>query len=142
MSQLEKNQWGTVVGNYRELYGKAGDYTVQLRALEAAVKAKSADPAMRFLLGYHYAYLGFPQQAVDQLNQAVTLAPQDEMAKQLRDEMQSKLPTPAIPAAAPAAPAIPPGPAPILVPPPAAAVRRAFGLELAVTASSVPSGQR
>ncbi|MBS0202780.1 MAG: hypothetical protein JSS49_07755 [Planctomycetes bacterium] len=59
------------------------------------MKAKPADPALRFLLGYHYAYLGYPQQAVDRLNQVVAAAPQDELATQLRDEMQAKLPKPA-----------------------------------------------
>jgi hypothetical protein len=106
MTQLPKDQWGVVVSNYREFYGKIGDYTTQLRALEAAAKDKPNDPAIRFLLGYHYGYLGYPQQAVDQLKQATSLAPDDTISKQLRDEMQSKLPTPSIPAA----PVVPPSP--------------------------------
>jgi Tfp pilus assembly protein PilF len=62
------------------------------------VSEKPDDPAQRFLLGFHYAYQGFPQQAVDQLDKGLKIAPQDEMAKQLRDEMQSKLSKPAAPA--------------------------------------------
>jgi Flp pilus assembly protein TadD len=106
LNQLPKDQWGVVVANYKELYGQSGDYTTQLRALEAAVKSKPNDPALRFLLGYHYAYLGYPRQAVDQLNQVITLAPSDELAKQVRDEMQARLPAPAN--AAPAAPVVTP----------------------------------
>ena len=92
ISQLPKTQWGIVVTNSRELYGNYQDYTNQLRALEAAARDKPNEPALRFLLGYHYAYLGYPQQAVDQLEKVMSLAPQDDFAKQLRDEMKAKLP--------------------------------------------------
>jgi tetratricopeptide (TPR) repeat protein len=92
MSQLPKDKWGVVVANSRELYGNYQDYTNQLRTLEAAARAKPNDPAMRFLLGYHYAYLGYPQQALDQLNKVLSIAPNDEGTKQLRDELQSKVP--------------------------------------------------
>ncbi len=84
--------------NYRELYGNPDDYTAQLRALEKAIGEKPDNPAQRFLLGFHYAYLGFPQQAADQLDKVIKLAPQDEMAKALRSEVQAKLPKPANPA--------------------------------------------
>jgi tetratricopeptide (TPR) repeat protein len=92
LNQLPKDKWGVVVQNSRELYGNYQDYTSQLRALEGAARARTNDPALRFLLGYHYAYLGYPQQAVDQLDKVLSLAPGDEIAKQLRDEMKTKLP--------------------------------------------------
>jgi hypothetical protein len=98
MSAIPKEKWGVVATNYKELYGNPQDYTTQLRALENAVREKPDNPAQRFLLGYHYAYLGYPQQAVDQLDKALKIAPQDEMSKLLRDEMQAKLPKPATPA--------------------------------------------
>jgi len=106
MQHLPKEQWGVVVGNYKELYGNPQDYTDQLRALEKGVGEKPNDPAQRFLLGYHYAYLGYAQQALDQLEKAVKLEPRDEAAKRLRDEMKSKV----APASEPAAPAGPPTP--------------------------------
>ncbi len=96
MQQLPKDQWGVVVTNYKDLYGSMQSYTDQLRALEKATKEKPDNPALRFLLGFHYAYLGFPQQGITQLDKAVKLAPQDEMAKQLRTQLQTKLPTPAV----------------------------------------------
>jgi tetratricopeptide (TPR) repeat protein len=108
MNVIPKDKWGVVIGNYKELYGNPQDYTTQLRALEKAVSDKPDNPAPRFLLGFHYAYLGFPQQAVDQLDKVIKIAPQDQMAKALRDEMKAKLPTPA----APATPAAPVTPAP------------------------------
>ncbi|MBI3860814.1 MAG: tetratricopeptide repeat protein, partial [Planctomycetia bacterium] len=103
MRLLPKDKWGVVAGNFRELYGNVQDYTDQLRALEQAVKGKPDNPALRFLTGFHYAYLGYPQEALDQFNRGLKLEPRDEMAKQMRDEMQSKLPTPVVPHAAPPA---------------------------------------
>ena len=92
MQLLPKQEWGVVVKNYKELYGNVQDFTDQLRALEKAVKEKPNDPALRFLAGFQYAYLGYPKEAVDQLDKGLKLAPRDEMAKKLRDEMAAKLP--------------------------------------------------
>ena len=90
MMMLPDDQWGVVVSNYTELYPKVGDYTNQLRALEKAVKEKPDSPALRFLVGYHYGYLGYPADAVKQLAKAKALAPQDEMAKRLFDVFAAK----------------------------------------------------
>ena len=95
LNQIPKDKWGVVVQNSRELYGNYQDYTAQLRALEAAARTKTTDPGLRFLLGYNYAYLGYPQQAVDQLEKLIALAPGDEIGKQLRDEMRAKVANPA-----------------------------------------------
>jgi tetratricopeptide (TPR) repeat protein len=94
MQLLPKREWGIVVKNFRELYGNAQDYTTQMRALESAVKDKPNDPALRFLTGFHYAFLGYPKEAVYQLDKGLQAAPRDEMAKKLRDEMAAKLPKP------------------------------------------------
>ncbi|HEV3005343.1 MAG TPA: tetratricopeptide repeat protein, partial [Pirellulales bacterium] len=91
MQFLPDDQWGVVITNYRELYGKTGDYTSQLRALEKSVKDHGDDPATRFLLGFHYAYLGYPSHAVKQLDKTLELAPQDDLAKKVRDLMAAKL---------------------------------------------------
>jgi tetratricopeptide (TPR) repeat protein len=98
MQLLPQDKWGVVVQNFKELYGNNRTYTNQLRALEAA-RTKQNSPALRFLLGYHYAYLGFPQQAVRELEKALKLNPQDELARQLRDLMKAEL-----------GPAVKPGP--------------------------------
>ncbi|MDB5339117.1 MAG: hypothetical protein JWN70_4736 [Planctomycetaceae bacterium] len=95
MQQLVKEQWGVVVTNYKDLYTSNQSYTDQLRALEKAVQDKPDSPALHFLLGFQYGYLGYPQNAVDHLNKTIKLAPRDEMAKQLLNEMQAKLPKPA-----------------------------------------------
>jgi tetratricopeptide (TPR) repeat protein len=107
MQMLPKDQWGVVVSNYKELYGNTQSYTDQLRALEKEVRDKPESPALRFLLGFQYAYLGFPKESIDQLDKGLKIAPQDEGAKQLRQEIQAKLPkdtAPAAPAAKPPAP--------------------------------------
>jgi tetratricopeptide (TPR) repeat protein len=91
MHRLPREQWGLIINHYAELYGKSHDYTSQLRALERAIKEKPNDPALRFLAGFHYSHLGFTRQAIDQLDRLISIAPRDEMARQLRDEMRSKL---------------------------------------------------
>ncbi|HEY2251339.1 MAG TPA: hypothetical protein VGH74_09775, partial [Planctomycetaceae bacterium] len=92
MRLLPPEEWGVVVKNFRELYGNTQDFTTQLRALEAAIKDKPQDPALRFLAGFQYAYLGYAKEAVDQLDKGLQVAPRDEMARKLRDEMAAKLP--------------------------------------------------
>jgi tetratricopeptide (TPR) repeat protein len=126
MHIIPKDKWGVVVSNYKDLYGNVQDYTDQLRALEKAAKDKPDNPALRFLLGFHYAYLGFPRESVDQLDKVIKMQPQDEMAKALRDEMLAKLPKPiAPPAAQPVAPPTPEGPSAWIVPKSTPAARAA-----------------
>ncbi len=88
MQMLPVEKWGTVVEHYRELYPKIGDYTTQLRALEKLRDEKPEDPAFRFLLGYHYGFLGYPKQGLKQLDKCGEVAPQDELAKKLQERMQ------------------------------------------------------
>jgi tetratricopeptide (TPR) repeat protein len=92
MQLLPEDQWGVVVKNFRELYGRQGDYTTQLRALEKDVKTNADNPATRFLLGFHYGYLGYPSHAVKQLDKTLTLAPADPIAKKLREAMAAPKP--------------------------------------------------
>lgn len=98
MQLLPESQWGVVVTNRRELYGEPRDYLDQLLALDKAAKANPADPALRFLAGFHYAYLGYPKAAVDNFDKGLKLSPQDELALKLRNDMQARL-TPAPPPA-------------------------------------------
>src|SRR5262249_32188337 len=73
MRLLTRSEWGIVIAHYNEIYGKSEDYTTQLRMLEKAVREKPGDPALRFLAGFHYAYLGFHQQALEQLEKGLKL---------------------------------------------------------------------
>jgi hypothetical protein len=104
LRQLSRNQWGAVVSRYQDLYGDTHDYTRQLRNLEAELKAHPSDPALRFLAGYHYGYLGFRKQALDQLDKGLSLAPRDEIMRELRDELRNKSDEPREPPPAPRAP--------------------------------------
>lgn len=83
MAMMPPEEWGVVVKNYTELYPRVQNYTEQLRGLEKARNDKPEEPALRFLLGFHYNYLGYPQQATRELDKTIQLAPQDEFAKQL-----------------------------------------------------------
>ena len=106
MQMLPVEKWGTVVEHYRELYSKIGDYTTQLRTLEKVRNEKPEEPALRFLLGYHYGFLGYPKDGLKQLDKCVELAPQDELAQKLQERMKDLLnpkpvsakPTPEVPA--------------------------------------------
>ena len=109
MQLMPQEKWETVVKNYRELYGKVDDYTNQLRALEKAAREKADDPALRFMLGYHYGFLGYPKEAVQQLEKCVSLAPEDESAQKLLELFSDKLPKDPAKKETPPAPAKPPG---------------------------------
>ncbi len=94
MAALPEDQWGVVVQNYKQLYGNPGDFTQQLKSLEAAVKATPDDPALRFLLGFQYGYLDYPKQAVDELGKAVELEGRDPAARKLHDVFAVKAKAP------------------------------------------------
>jgi hypothetical protein len=85
MQMVPENEWGTVGKNYTQIYPNIQNYTDQLKTLERARDAKPDDPAIRFLLGYHFGYLGYPKQAVRELDKALDLQPKDLGAQKLRD---------------------------------------------------------
>jgi tetratricopeptide (TPR) repeat protein len=104
MSLLPDDKWGVVVGNYRELYSDTQDYVDQLKALEKAVKDQPKNPALRFLIGFHYGHLGYPVEATRELDELLKLAPQDQLGHKLRDAMAEKAgQKPAAPTTAPEA---------------------------------------
>lgn len=88
MQQLPKESWGNTIRGYRNLYGNQQDYTKQLRVLEKAVQEKPDNPAVHFLAGFHYAYLGFTKQSIEQLDLVLKLVPNDEFSSQLKAELQ------------------------------------------------------
>ncbi len=85
MQMLPENEWDKVVTNYVRVYANIQNYKDQLKALENARNAKPDEPAMRFVLGYHFGYLGYPKHAVVELDKALDLQPQDQGSQQLRD---------------------------------------------------------
>lgn len=90
MSILPEDRWGTVIANYRDLYGNTQDYVNQLKGLEQAVRNDPKDPALRFLVAFQYGNLGYPRDAVRELDQATKLAPDDRMSASLRDAMMDR----------------------------------------------------
>ena len=71
--------WTTMSG----LYADVNLYSNQLRALEGVVKQSPQDAAAHFLLAYHYMADGYPDAATRQLEQVVTLMPNDAVAANL-----------------------------------------------------------
>ena len=91
MNHLPESQWGGVVSNHAQLYGSPQDFTNQLKALETARTATPDSPALRFLLGYEYGYLNYPNEAVKELDKAIQLNPKDPFAATLRNEFGGKI---------------------------------------------------
>jgi hypothetical protein len=76
--------WSTT---YR-YYGNAiANYTPQLRALEAFVREHPGEANAHFLLGYEYLMLGHPEAAKTQFATSATLAPQDELARRMIEQL-------------------------------------------------------
>jgi tetratricopeptide (TPR) repeat protein len=111
MQMLPQEQWGNVLKHFADLYPNNQAFTDQLRALEKSRKTNPNDPATRFLLGYEYGYLGYPKQAVAELDKAIGLRPQDRGAVVMRNQFAAQAGLPALPV--PKLPATPgkPGPA-------------------------------
>jgi hypothetical protein len=67
----------------QSFYQSPDIYTRQLRALEHAIELHGDQPAMHFLLAYHYLMLGHGTAAQSQLEQVAVLEPRDALAKNL-----------------------------------------------------------
>jgi tetratricopeptide (TPR) repeat protein len=87
---LPQEKWGQAVGDYKKLYRNPKDYLDQLKNLAKAAADKPNDPALRFLLGFHYGYSGRVADAVRELNKLVQLEPKDQLGRKLRDLMADK----------------------------------------------------
>ena len=85
MQLLPDSEWGTVIKKRDDIYGNPDHYNSQLKALEEARDTKPDDPALHFLLGFHYGAIGQPKQAVEALDKTIQLQPLDEGAKKLRE---------------------------------------------------------
>jgi tetratricopeptide (TPR) repeat protein len=89
------------------LYLTMDTYTKQLRALEAARNKEPKRADLRFLTGYHYLTLGYPDEALEELRRASELQPKDTVAAALvgtlspRDAKKGQVPTGAAPSQIP-----------------------------------------
>ncbi len=86
---LPQAEWGQTTQD-SELYSSQQDYLDQLERLEKAVSEKPKEPALRFLLGFHYGYSGRVADAVRELDKLVGLAPKDQLGRELRDLIARK----------------------------------------------------
>jgi len=87
---LPQEKWGQAASDYKKLYANPKDYLDQLKSLAKAAADKPNDPALRFLLGFHYGYSGRVADAVGELNKLVQLEPKDQLGRKLRDLMAEK----------------------------------------------------
>ena len=85
MGALPEDKWGTVVQNYTQLYGDVGDYTSQLKALEAAVKGKAGRPGVAVPARISVRILELSAASRAELDKAVELEGRDPAARRLHD---------------------------------------------------------
>jgi hypothetical protein len=79
---LDRGEWGFVVKNYQQLY-RGDDYMTQMARLVEFIEQKPDVSYARFLLGYHYLFLGYTESAREQLAKAVELESRDRLAAEL-----------------------------------------------------------
>ncbi|MGE0606022.1 MAG: tetratricopeptide repeat protein [Pirellulales bacterium] len=90
---LASQEWGKVVRNFRVIYPNGGLFQQELRALEGYLDDNPRDSQARLLLAYLYGYLGYPRQAVGELNQVEAFGP-DRLTEQLKAEFASQIVAP------------------------------------------------
>jgi len=71
----------------RDYYRDTATYKTQLDALKTAARQSDAPADVHFLLGYHYMMQGYFNHAHTQFAMAVALAPKDDIAKHLMDDL-------------------------------------------------------
>ena len=86
LESLPASNWPGIPGDYRRYYASAARYADQMRALQTHVKNNPADADARLLLGYHYGYLGYRNDARKQLAAAARLSSEDPAARKLLEE--------------------------------------------------------
>jgi tetratricopeptide (TPR) repeat protein len=90
MQEIEVGQAGSIVRDFRKHYPDAAVYTAQLRALEKFVGDHPDNFSGRFLLGFHYGFLGHPAEAQKQLERAERIAPGDKHVRALMRRFQKR----------------------------------------------------
>ncbi len=93
LAALPEEAWGQVVHNYRLVYANGGVFSHQLRALEAHLDENPLDSRARLLLAYQYGYLGYPRQAVGELQQVVA-GDRDRLVERLQIQLESRIVAP------------------------------------------------
>jgi len=90
LSLLPQEKWAEAFRDYKKLYASPNDYADQLKSLAKASAIKPNDPALRFLLGFHYGYSGRVADATRELDKLVQLEPRDQLGRKLREVLTDK----------------------------------------------------
>ena len=81
-STLPSDAWDFVVGNFRSYYGR-NDYVAQTDRLNQHITEQPTDAFALALRGYHYGALGYAAHASKDLEKAISLDPNQGLAKRL-----------------------------------------------------------
>lgn len=90
MTLLPEEKWDGAVAEFKGLYANPQDFSDRLTELSKAVEQYPDDPALRFELGFQYAYSGQPDLALRQLDKLLELVPQDQVGRKLRDRVSKE----------------------------------------------------
>lgn len=75
-------KWKRLSGHY----ANAKTYSAQVRSLEESIR-KESTAEKRFLIGYHYLMMGYPDAARKQLNRVVKENPKDDLVRDLLKQL-------------------------------------------------------
>ena len=93
MSLLPTVDWGYVVKNFRNYYHDV-DYVAHVRRLGRFIEENPSHADARFLIGYHWVFLGHPEAASRELTKAAELNPRDEWTTRLLEVVGGPVPHP------------------------------------------------
>lgn len=85
IERLPPEDWGRFTADFSDWYPSVSAYGRQLRRLEQFVGENPDRPEGHILLGYHYGFLGYRHEALQQLEAALELDERDPLARRLRD---------------------------------------------------------
>lgn len=88
LTKVAPSRWGEPVKQYRELYPQVRLYSQQIKALQEFVKLNSDKFSAQLLIGYHYGYLGYRQDAIKHLRLAQGLSPENQVVAKLLQQFE------------------------------------------------------
>ena len=93
MKLTPRKDWFWIIEQFREFY-RNDDYVTQMKRLSEHIKLNPRDVPARNLRAYHFLGLGYPNEAMTDLNAAKAVSPNDEWTQTLINYVQPILAQP------------------------------------------------
>ena len=88
---LPSDQWGFVVGNFKQFYGR-NDYVEQTRVLSRHISANPTDVDALVVRGFQFHYLGYPETARQDFRLARSLNSVNALVNRFSDTLLDEAP--------------------------------------------------